>query len=75
MKKTVTPASQLGAKLANNKMVQVVARLFKKEDFSLTEEEQEYSMLSNSVHHLLGQGIYNPISDDMCSEGMPQLSA
>ena len=38
MRKTTTPASKLGAKLANNKMVQVVARLFKKEDFSLTEE-------------------------------------
>lgn len=38
MHKVTTPASKLGAKLANNKMVQVVARLFKKEDFSLTEE-------------------------------------
>lgn len=38
MKKTTIPASKLGAKLANNKMVQVVARLFGKEDFSLTEE-------------------------------------
>lgn len=38
MKKTTTPASKLGTKLANNKMVQVVARLFGKEDFSLTEE-------------------------------------
>ena len=38
MKKTTTPASKLGIKLANNKMVQVVARLFGKEDFSLTEE-------------------------------------
>ena len=38
MKKTTTPASKLGDKLANNKMVQVVARLFGKEDFSVSEE-------------------------------------
>ncbi|MCR5352377.1 MAG: hypothetical protein K6E35_07815 [Bacteroidales bacterium] len=38
MKQTTTPASKLGAKLANNKMVQVVARLFKKEDFTLAED-------------------------------------
>lgn len=38
MKKTTTTASKLGDKLANNKMVQVVARLFGKEDFSVTEE-------------------------------------
>lgn len=38
MKKTTTPASKLGAKLANNKMVQLVARLVKKEDFSVSED-------------------------------------
>ncbi|MBQ9660712.1 MAG: hypothetical protein IJV37_05550 [Bacteroidales bacterium] len=38
MKKTTTPASKLGSKLANNKMVQLVARLVKKEDFSVSEE-------------------------------------